>query len=232
MASEVLHLRTQGTRAALIGMFVGAVVGGCAGPREGVREAAVASRGGGFYHTVRRGDTLSAIARRYGVSASAVASDNALADPDHVEAGQRLFIRAPDPGPPRRSEKAAVRRLVKKATGRFGWPVRGKVVVRYGQAAGGEPVRGIVIRPSGDGTVRAADGGLVVFARERVRGYGGLVALDHGSCWTSVYARLTRVLVREGGTVAQGEAIAGAGGEVEFRLYRWGAARDPLPLLR
>jgi len=211
----------------LIATVLATLATGCARPREGIREASARQ---GFYHTVRRGDTLSAIARRYGLSTSTVAADNALADPDHVEVGQRLFIRATTARRP--TEKATLRRLAGKPSGRFAWPVRGAVVVRFGQVVGGEPLRGIVIRPSGPATVRAADAGRVVLARQRVRGYGGLVVLDHGNAWTSVYARLGTLLAREGAAVAKGEALARASGEVEFRLYRHGVARDPLPLLR
>lgn len=43
-------------------------------------------------YTVRQGDTLSAIARRFGVSVAALAEANDLADPNLIAAGQRLEI--------------------------------------------------------------------------------------------------------------------------------------------
>ncbi len=48
-------------------------------------------------HTVRRGETLSEIARRYRVSVQVLASGNNLADPDQITAGQTLLI-PPDYG--------------------------------------------------------------------------------------------------------------------------------------
>lgn len=56
----------------------------------------VAAGGGGvpwgFLYTVRRGDTLYSIARRYGWSASYVASVNHLWNPSQIYAGQVLLI--------------------------------------------------------------------------------------------------------------------------------------------
>ena len=44
-------------------------------------------------YTVRRGDTLSAIARRFGTTVARLARDNAIADPDRIYAGQKLTVK-------------------------------------------------------------------------------------------------------------------------------------------
>ncbi|MBX2998506.1 MAG: LysM peptidoglycan-binding domain-containing protein [Caldilineaceae bacterium] len=46
----------------------------------------------GFYYTVQRGDTLYSIARRYGTTATAIASANGIANINHIRVGQRLTI--------------------------------------------------------------------------------------------------------------------------------------------
>ena len=46
-------------------------------------------------HTVRSGDTLWSIARRYGVSVDVLASVNRLANPDALQLGQRIVIPVP-----------------------------------------------------------------------------------------------------------------------------------------
>jgi putative chitinase len=51
-----------------------------------------AGPGHGRHYIVRRGDTLSGIAWRYGVSTWAIASANHLANPNVIYAGQRLYI--------------------------------------------------------------------------------------------------------------------------------------------
>jgi murein DD-endopeptidase MepM/ murein hydrolase activator NlpD len=46
-------------------------------------------------YVVQRGDTLSAIAARFGLSVSELAAANAISDPDYLPVGQRLAIPAP-----------------------------------------------------------------------------------------------------------------------------------------
>ena len=55
-------------------------------------------------HTVKQGETLEAIASRYGVTADTVAKANKLARPDMLSVGQVLFIPNPpkDPNAPKR----------------------------------------------------------------------------------------------------------------------------------
>ena len=55
-----------------------------------------ASQGGshiqGYEHVVRSGETLSVIARQYGVTVQAIVEANELADPNTLRTGQKLFI--------------------------------------------------------------------------------------------------------------------------------------------
>jgi LysM repeat protein len=56
----------------------------------------VSGTAAGRIHTIRRGETLGAIAQQYGVSVSALAKANGVADPDRIVAGSVLAI----PGAP------------------------------------------------------------------------------------------------------------------------------------
>ncbi|MCW5852223.1 MAG: LysM peptidoglycan-binding domain-containing protein [Anaerolineae bacterium] len=72
--------------------------------------------GGCFTYTVRTGDTLSAIALRYGTSIPAIVQANNLSNPNYIRAGQRLVICAgpgstPPPPPPPPSGRTYVVRL-------------------------------------------------------------------------------------------------------------------------
>jgi len=49
---------------------------------------------GGFWYSVQAGDWLSAIAARFGVTVAAIVQANHLSDPNHLVAGQRLWIPA------------------------------------------------------------------------------------------------------------------------------------------
>ncbi|MGD9046774.1 MAG: LysM peptidoglycan-binding domain-containing protein [Anaerolineae bacterium] len=61
------------------------------GSRASNRAVTQAS-GGGQVYTVRRGDTLSSIAYRYGTTAWAISQANGLANPSYIYPGQRLRI--------------------------------------------------------------------------------------------------------------------------------------------
>ncbi len=50
------------------------------------------------YHVVRSGESLSGIAKRYGVSVGELAGWNAIADPGRIRVGQRLRLSAPETG--------------------------------------------------------------------------------------------------------------------------------------
>jgi N-acetylmuramoyl-L-alanine amidase len=61
----------------------------------------------GRIHTVKRGDTLEAIGRRYGVDVATLAAANGLRDPNLIVEGRALSIPAPRPTPVPRPQPAA-----------------------------------------------------------------------------------------------------------------------------
>ena len=69
----------------------------------------VSGSAAGRIHTVRRGDTLEAIGRRYGVDVPALASANGLRNPDLIIEGKTLSIPAPRPAPVPRAVAPAAR---------------------------------------------------------------------------------------------------------------------------
>jgi soluble lytic murein transglycosylase-like protein len=77
----------------------------------------VAGSAAGQVHTVRRGDTLEALGRRYGVDVAALAAANGLQDPNRVPAGMALSVPAPPatpahPKPARPAKAGALRETV------------------------------------------------------------------------------------------------------------------------
>jgi LysM repeat protein len=58
-------------------------------------KAAQAAQKSGYKHTVEAGQTISAIAQAYKVSASSILKANKISDPTKIRVGQELFI--PDP---------------------------------------------------------------------------------------------------------------------------------------
>jgi soluble lytic murein transglycosylase-like protein len=71
---------------------------------------AVSGSAAGRIHTVRRGDTLEAIGRRYGVAVPALVAANGLRHPDLVWEGAALTIPVPAAGPSVPAAAAAPRR--------------------------------------------------------------------------------------------------------------------------
>ena len=91
------------------------------GGGSGAAATGVASR---VTHTVAPGETLSGIAVRYGVRASAIAQANGLPDPNFVRAGARLTIpgaRAPAEGQPQPASRAQIEALIERIAREHGW---------------------------------------------------------------------------------------------------------------
>jgi len=97
------------------------------GVAAGSGGGAVVSSGGG--HVVRPGETLDAIAARYGTTAAALAAANGVGDPNRIRAGQRIrVLGAPATGGagagayvgPRTVARGDVRALIDAAAARYG----------------------------------------------------------------------------------------------------------------
>lgn len=56
------------------------------------RQPANAAYSNGFWYTVKAGDTLSSIARRYGTTVDAIVRANNLRNPNYIRVGQKLWI--------------------------------------------------------------------------------------------------------------------------------------------
>jgi lipoprotein NlpD len=115
------------------------------------------------------------------------------------------------------------------------WPVSGKVVQGYRR--GDRTRQGIRISGPAGESVRAAEGGSVVYSGSGLVGYGNLIILKHTNDYLSAYGFNRKLLVKEGDTVARGEQVAelGQAPDGDYLLYfeiRFkGTAVDPLSLL-
>jgi murein DD-endopeptidase MepM/ murein hydrolase activator NlpD len=179
-------------------------------------------------HRVARGETLTAIARRYGTTVRDLVEGNRLPDPDLLEVGQTLAI----PGAPAPEPPAPV--VVSGMT----WPVDGgHVLSPFGAPRGNRSHSGVDIGGRAGQPILAAERGVVVFAGT-LRGYGNTVVLDHGAGLRSLYAHNREILVDEGDTVERGATIAELGrsgnattDHCHFEVRRDQVPLDPLPLL-
>ncbi|ODU58362.1 MAG: hypothetical protein ABT01_00615 [Clostridium sp. SCN 57-10] len=100
--------------------------------------------------------------------------------------------------------------LPKKAPkGTFILPFRGMISSRYGYRSRGFHTGLDLAGPTGSSIV-AADGGKVTLARWN-GSYGYCVIIDHGNGFQTLYAHCSRLLVKQGQKVGQGEVIARVG---------------------
>lgn len=118
------------------------------------------------------------------------------------------------------------------------WPLRGKVMARFGtDRPEGGMWRGVLIKAPDGAPVYAVGGGTVVYSNW-LRGFGNLLIVDHGEQYLSVYAYNQSLLKQVGDVVRAGDTLALAGstgGQVDSALYfeirHRGAAVDPLLFL-
>ncbi len=186
------------------------------------------------YHAVDGEETIYGIARRYGIDMGALVRVNDIPPPYKIARGQRLRLpdrlrparevasAAPAPrrvrGAPQAVARAAppsdiapVARPPRRAGTRFLWPLRGKVILRFGRRRGGLHNDGINIAARTGSVIRAAENGVVAYAGNQLQGFGNLILLKHADGWTSAYAHASAMLVRRGQIVRRGQAIARVG---------------------
>lgn len=188
---------------------------------------------------MRPGDTLFAIARRFGLDHRDIARWNRLGDGELIYPGQRLRLSGAvaatgkAPGVTAAPEPADGEAIAPPSGWR--WPAAGALAATFGQSP--KAATGILIAGRAGEAVAAALDGEVVYAGSGLASYGQLIIIRHGPMWLSAYGHNRELLVREGQQVRAGEQIArmgaGAGYEavLHFEVRRNGVALDPLPLL-
>ncbi|MBS3936794.1 MAG: M23 family metallopeptidase, partial [Sulfuritalea sp.] len=120
----------------------------------------------------------------------------------------------------------------------WGWPANGRLLASFsGGRAGTENVNlGIDIDGNMGDPVLAAAPGRVIFVGAYPK-HGNLAVLQHDDAYITVYAHLSRILVREGQTVRRGQRIADLGNseadrpKLHFELRHKGKPLDPLRFL-
>jgi len=157
------------------------------------------------HYRVRRGDTLSNIARRYGLKAAEIASWNALRSPYQLQIGQLLrLLKQPVT---RQMPRILPAETCSKPV-QWQYPTSGRLI-RTISRNGREAVE---IYGHYAQTVFAAADGQVAYSGNGVQGYtGGLIILDHSTGWRSVYAHNQQRLVAAGAHVQRGQPIATLG---------------------
>jgi len=122
-------------------------------------------------------------------------------------------------------------------SGRFAWPLTGRILTRFGPIGSGRRSNGInIAAPLGTPVLAAADG-VVAFVGELAT-YGGLILLRHGDGWITAYGHAEELLVTRGQAVKRGQIIARAGEtgsatqpQLHFEIRNRRNPVDPIPYL-
>lgn len=131
--------------------------------------------------------------------------------------------------------KAPAEKKKEVATTNFIWPVRGEVVSRFGGKQDGGKNDGINLNVPKGTPVRASASGEVIYASNGLADYGNLVLIRHSNGFVSAYAHNSKLSVRRGERVRQGQVIAKSGDtgsvktpQLHFELRNGKKPVDPL----
>ena len=195
----------------------------------------------GIYHPVKKGQTLYAIAKAYGMSAEELQSINGISDPSDLDVGHHLWIpnsdrlvyvaptveKAPDvfkPPVPQKKKSvtkkkttttkrkiAPAKRKTARTKRKLMWPVKGGTLTSRFGTRNGKNHHGIDIGARRGTPIRAANKGKVEFSGWGPTGYGLMIIIKHPGNLTTVYAHNSRNLVKKGSKVKRGQMIARVG---------------------
>ncbi len=122
-------------------------------------------------------------------------------------------------------------------TGKLQKPVTGTLTSRMGQRWS-RLHAGIDIGASKGTSIKAADGGTIIYAGYDGN-YGNTVRIDHGGNMVTVYAHCSKLLVKQGQKVAKGQQIATVGStgrstgpHLHFEVRINGKVKNPLDYVR
>ena len=184
----------------------------------------------GFYR-VKPGDTLTAVAKAYGQRPADLAAWNKLPADGKIQVGQLLRVAPAAPASPKVADTNPPA-AAPHSNSRFVWPIEGRVAQPFKAKS-----KGVVIAGPAGQQVKAAASGRVVYAGDGMKAYGNLVILKHDTHLITAYGQNSKLLVKEGEVVKQGQVIAmsgtnGAGNaSLVFEVRDDGKPVDPLGLL-
>jgi murein DD-endopeptidase MepM/ murein hydrolase activator NlpD len=202
-------------------------------------------------YTVQAGDSIAAIAARFGLQRETLIWSNEglevkaitaceynelVEDGQNVVPGSKLVVPGgikPFTASVVPFEPLPVAPEAPHSTGNFVWPVGGYITQGYWNLH-----RAIDIGGKQNDAVVAADAGTVVYAKWETSGYGNLVIVDHGNGYMSYYAHLYGFFVDVGDVVAQGQHLGvrgttgrSTGPHLHFEIRKDGVHQNPLGLL-
>lgn len=170
----------------------------------------------GVHHTVQKGQTLFAIAQAYGIDIEVLRRANQIRDASKIKAGTQLWIpgasrvhsipKTTSPPSSKATRSAKKKPTVRPRKGILIWPAKGTLTSGFGKR-NGRKHEGIDIAGPKGTPIYAAAAGKVVFSGWGPTGYGKMVIIKHRNHLTTVYAHNSKILVKKGIQVKQGQKI-------------------------
>lgn len=160
------------------------------------------------YYTIRKGDNLLSIARRYDISAGEISFWNNISNPNNIQIGQRLRLLRGIAGTKdilRLNEKDIL--ATWKSQLHFGTPLtRWQVSANY-YPYGDTKNYGIWMKNLSQDMVFSVEKGKVSEIGY-LRGYGYFILVDHENGWLSMYSHVEKILVQKGQKIKKGDNLA------------------------
>ena len=189
----------------------------------------------GIIYTVKKGDSLESIVKKYNVKLATILDVNEL-NTDVLSAGQQLFI--PGAAMDSKSLKEAMGELfIMPLKSKFRWSSS------YGKRI--DPIGGVssfhtgtdMACPTGTPIYAAMSGTIATAGVSRV--YGNYVIIEHGNGYQTLYAHMSKIIATKGQWVSQGTKIGlvgstgySTGPHLHFTVYKNGKMIDPMTILK
>ncbi|GHS89178.1 hypothetical protein AGMMS49957_11950 [Synergistales bacterium] len=178
----------------------------------------------GIFYSIKKGDTIESIAKRYGVSVDKIRKVNASVNVASLKAGNEIFLPGARPEAIADKSNQSVASNSKKSGKSSGdaqssrsyrWPVMGRINSPFGWRR--HPVTrrrdfhtGLDIKAGRGTVIRGSREGRVAYAGW-MGGYGKVVVVEHSDGQSTLYAHCSSLLVRQGEKVSVGQNIARVG---------------------
>jgi LysM repeat protein len=188
-------------------------------------------------HKVRKGESLSLIAKKYHVPVTRIISYNKLKKPYYIYPGQTLKIPVKVKKTITIEEKQENYNFNKKIKLGFIWPVDGEVISKFANSPENRHL-GIDIKTECGVPIKATEDGKVIYAGDSIKAYGNLIVIRHRNKLTSVYGHVGKIFIKENQWVKKGQVIGQTGKlnnsefcGLYFEIRKKTVPIDPLVLL-
>ena len=206
----------------------------------------------GIFYTMRKGEKIEAVGKRYQVDLERVRKVNPTKDLVSLKPGDEIFLPGARPeavaevrveGKKAKLVPAKDKDVPQKGGRSYRWPVMGRINSPFGWRR--HPVTrrrdfhtGIDIKASRGMVIRSARDGHVAYSGW-MGGYGKVVVVEHSGGQSTLYAHCSALLVAQGAKISQGQNIGrvgttgrSTGPHLHFEVRKGNSPVNPLQYLK